>query len=395
MGFFSGLLSLLSGGTAYKLSDQLLFDKVIGFRGIVEGVGCSTLVQNVAVALADTTRYKIAVIDTNMLYPCMADMLKVDDNARDDNKDIYDFNSGTAIGKIAKDTNYNNVTLFRFYKRGIIDMVSLADDISLSDKLLNELKQFYDIILIDLSHEPTQFATEAAVKCNKIFLVADTSIKCSANILYSLNYMTTLGVSLTKCKKVILNKTTNVNAGVKGVLSDMGISVIGEIPFSQLIYNSGVTGKPFYGLATRDSVITDAHVVIQTLIDDITEKTPLNEKYIKDSTSNGDSTLNGDNVVDDNASSVSVGGKHSKSRGSKQDNSSKVSGNSGVEHESSDTVTSDVDRVRGILGSDVCIEPNPIPTTSDDVDIDFSDGEDDSIDGTDDFAEPTFIGRGR
>ena len=278
MGIIRNLLSLFSGGTGeVKVSEQLLFDKVIGFKGIIDGAGASTIVQNVAVALADTTRYKICVVDTNMLYPCQFDLLGC---SGDTKEDILDYSRGVKIGNIVNETKYGSVYHVGFRDRTVIDLVAVTESLDTFDKLLNELKMYYDIILVDLSHEQSNFATEAAIKCNKIFMICDESIKSTSNLVHSYNYITTLGVSLSKCKRIILNKTTTINTGIRTTISDLKLEIFGEIPFSEVIYKQGVSGAPFYGIATRDANITEAHVLISKLVKDIIEETPTNSKNI-------------------------------------------------------------------------------------------------------------------
>ena len=281
MGIIRNLLSLFSGGTGeVRVSEQLLFDKVIGFKGVVDGAGASTIVQNIAAALSDTTHYKICVIDTNMLYPCQFELL----GCSGDNKyDIIDYTRGIKIGEIVNESRHGNVSVVGFKDRTVVDLVAVTETLGDFDKLLNELKMFYDIILIDLSHEPSNVATQAAIKCNKIFMVCDESVKSTSNLIHAYNYITTLGVSLTKCRRIILNKTTAINTGIRGTISDLKLEIFGEIPFSEAIYNRGVAGKPFYGMATRDSTITEAHILIEKLRKDIIEETPLNRKNLKDS----------------------------------------------------------------------------------------------------------------
>lgn len=272
---------MFSGGTGeVQVSEQLLFDKVIGFKGVVDGAGASTLVQNVAIALSDTTRYKICVVDTNMLYPCQFELLGCSDDIK---YDVLDFDRGIKIGNIVNDTKYSNISVVGFKDRTVVDLVAVTEGLNTYDKLLQELKMYYDIILVDLSHEPSNFATEAAIKCNKIFMVCDESLKCTSNLVHAYNYITTLGVSITKCKRIILNKTTAINTGIRGTISELKLEVFGEIPFSENIYKQGVAGKPFYGLATRDGTITEAHVLINRLLKDIIEDTPVNRKNLKDS----------------------------------------------------------------------------------------------------------------
>lgn len=280
MGMFSELLALLSGGKGeVTVSEQLLFDKVIGFKGITDGCGASTMVQNVAAALGDYTKYKICVVDTNMLYPCQHGLL----GSADDTADILDFARGKNFGEIVNSTALNNVYTVGFKDRTIVDLVAVTEDARTFDRLLDELKVFYDIILIDLSHEPSNFAAQAAIKCNKIFMVCDTSMKATSNIVKSYNYMTTLGVSLAKCKRVILNKTINVTSGVNAIMEELKLEKFGEIPFSDVIYKQGVSGKPYYGVPSRDAGVTQAHLLLDKIVKDIIEESPKNDNKLKKS----------------------------------------------------------------------------------------------------------------
>ena len=63
MGLLSKVLSTISGNNDLKISEQLLFDKVIGFKSIVPGCGASTILQNVAIALSESTKFNICVLD--------------------------------------------------------------------------------------------------------------------------------------------------------------------------------------------------------------------------------------------------------------------------------------------------------------------------------------------
>ena len=59
-------LGVMSGEGAVDVQEAMLFNKVIGFRGIVEGVGASTIVQGLAHAFSDRTRLRVCVIDTSV-----------------------------------------------------------------------------------------------------------------------------------------------------------------------------------------------------------------------------------------------------------------------------------------------------------------------------------------
>ena len=68
---FAEVLGLFSGNEADAQHEKLLFNSVIGFRGIVDGVGTSTILASLAIALSERTNKRICVVDTNILYPLL------------------------------------------------------------------------------------------------------------------------------------------------------------------------------------------------------------------------------------------------------------------------------------------------------------------------------------
>ena len=106
MGLLSKILSTMSGNNDLKVSEQLLFDKVIGFRNIVPGCGASTIVQNIAIALSEKTKFNISVLDTNFLYPVQYPLLSSSElNGKD--PDFLDFSGD--LSKVVRNTTYQNV----------------------------------------------------------------------------------------------------------------------------------------------------------------------------------------------------------------------------------------------------------------------------------------------
>lgn len=272
MGFLGRLLKSISGGDEVVTSDQLLYNKVIGFRGIVEGVGCSTVLQNTAVAMMDSSNMKIVILDMNMLYPCQFDLFECDLDEKGKG-DIFDYARGTKLADTLYSSKYQQIKVAGFKRRTVIDMVSISEDSDVIVKYIDELKNYFDVILVDLSQETTNMAIFASIKCNKIFTVADTSRKCLGNVLNSINYTTTLGTSYAKCRRLIVNKDIpEVNSGVKVLNDEFKFNTVATIPFTKSIVQMGIAGKPFWGMPTKEQAITDAHIAIQAVVDDILEK---------------------------------------------------------------------------------------------------------------------------
>jgi MinD-like ATPase involved in chromosome partitioning or flagellar assembly len=299
--FLSKLLGVISGNSGMKMSDQLLFDKVIGFRGIVPGVGTSTVVQNVAIALSEKTNFSICVLDTHYLYPTLYPMLVASSDSK--RKDYLEFNG--ELSDIIVKTDYKNLHLLSMHNRTIVDMLSSRDSELTVDKLVGALKSFFDIVLVDLSYELTNINTHTAIKCNKIINVADQSLKCVYNLRKSINTMATLAIPLAKANKVVLNKVIpDVLTNTKGVISEAGLTVIGEIPFAKEIATAGVSGKRIYAGATANKEVHTFSSVINAILDDIIQVTPLNEKYIDPQAVESSNSKGSNAVVQDTSESV-------------------------------------------------------------------------------------------
>lgn len=280
MGLLSKVLSTISGNNDMKISEQLLFDKVIGFRSIVPGCGASTVLQNVAIALSESTKFNICVLDTNFLYPIQYPLLTSSDmKQKEKEPDVLDFAGD--MSQIVRNTSYPNIYIAQLEKRTVVDMLSGKDTESNITKLIANLKTYFDIILVDLSYELTNVNIHSAIKCNKIFHVADTSLKCLYYIKKSINTMVTLGVPLAKCNKVIVNKMLdNVDLAVESTLKDAGLEVIGGIPLSMDIAIFCASGSRIYGGMSRDKGVSEFNKVINKILENIVEKNPLNSSYM-------------------------------------------------------------------------------------------------------------------
>lgn len=278
MGFLSTLLGTLSGSNTLKVSEQLLFDKVIGFKSVVPGCGASTVLQNVAIALSENTKFNICVLDTNFMYPIQYPLL-ASTELKNKDPDVLDFAGD--LSKITRNTSYANVYVAQLENRSIIDMLSGKDTEDNITKLIASLKSYFDVILIDLSYEMTNTAIYSAIKCNKIFLVADTSLKSLYYIKKAINTLVTLGIPLAKCNKVVLNKDLpDVVLGVKSALEEADLEIVGTIPLSMDIAISCASGKKLYGALSKDTGVTSFNIAIDNILKDILENNPLNSTYI-------------------------------------------------------------------------------------------------------------------
>lgn len=276
MGLLTTILRNMSGALPEKVSKQLLYDKVISFKGLANGVGTSTIVQSVASNIARKSNYSVCIIDTNYIYPTMYPMLVT--GVDDTRKDLLDFKDD--LTDIIIETNLKNVHLISMYNRTVIDMLSSKDNPDTMNALISAVKSYYDVVLIDLSNEPSMISTYGALKSNKIFLIGDQSMRTIYNLRKVLNTLSTLGIPTVKSKNVVLNKVVrDVNANTNKVIIEAGLDMVGEIYASDKIATRGITGGVVYDEKTVDEDIKVFNEVIDNITDLILVKTERNKDY--------------------------------------------------------------------------------------------------------------------
>ena len=275
-------LGTISGGREMKVSEQLLFDKVIGFRGVTEGVGATTLVYNTAAALSDTTNMNICVVDTHILYPVLNQYLG-GSAAAVQGKDWFDFVAESEnLSDIAYATNLRNVYLVSFRNRGVADMFTSLDNEKVVTTMFDTLTKFFDIVLVDLSHEATYISSISAMKCNKIYTIFEPSLGCLSSLKSSINNIVNLGVPPYKLNKVIENKhISDVNTGVQNVLNAYHFKLLASIPFSVDIARPSVMGKRLWGMASNKAAITEFNKAMDIILDDVLQTNNQTQGYLR------------------------------------------------------------------------------------------------------------------
>lgn len=276
MSFLSGVMQTLSGGAPEFHSNQLLFDKVVGIRGIVEGVGATTVAYNLAAALSDNTNYRICVLDTHILYPTLRGLLVTQALP---NKDWFDFTQN--VSEIVCDTKFRNVSYIGFYNRDISDVLSAKECRAALDNLLTVLKDIFDIIIVDLSSEYTNIAVNSAIQCNKIYTIVSPEPSCMFGFKSSINTAVSLAVPPYKLRNVIFNKSVGrLDTTMLNLLKENNFEVIATIPYSTELVRYNLLGNAFWGATTRNPDITAANNAMMAVFNDTVEKTTLNEQYV-------------------------------------------------------------------------------------------------------------------
>lgn len=278
MSILNSVVAALSGQPT-GASQQLLFDKVIGFKSAAHGAGATTIVYNIAAALADATKYNICVLDTHMLYPTLNAYIVGTDLPL---KDWFDYSG--RLSDIIVDTKFKNVKYIGFYKRTFADMLSTRDCKATVDGLINMLKNVFDVILVDLSDELTVVNAYTSIYCNKIYTVVTPEIASIQGFPTTINTTVSQAVPAYKLRNCIINKAVNGNAGntLQKLLDDYGYKVVAQIPYSTEVFTYGLQGELIWGATTRNNSVTYINKEIEKLLIDICEITDKNQTNITD-----------------------------------------------------------------------------------------------------------------
>lgn len=245
-----------------------VFYQVIGFQGIVDGLGCSTIVANTALALS-RLGLTVCVVDTSMLSPSQDYLLKTNRVNGTSNDALVDWFSMPVSSKtaVAVSSIDKNVGVLSFKGRTVIDMLSGSDDESLVDFAVLELKKKYDVILVDICKETTQVVAGSIHSCQKIIQVWGDSPHELRNVESFLKNNLTLCCPMDKMKNVVTSKTVDdVKTPWDTLMKRYGFNHIAHVGLSDDIARVNVIGKPLFNYASSSEAIQEFNDCIGDIV---------------------------------------------------------------------------------------------------------------------------------
>lgn len=203
---YNSILKGASGANVVRDLKYNIFYQIFAFKGIVEGVGTSTLVANTAIAIADLG-LSVLVIDTSILNPVQDTLLKtkLEDKDADKIKDWFDL-PYTKFSVLHQSSINNKISVLSFYNRTVIDALSTNDNNTLVDLALTEFHTKFDIILIDCCHELTSVNTASLQMSQQVIQVwndTPTVLSCLDNFITN---CVTLSCPMDKMRNVVYSK---------------------------------------------------------------------------------------------------------------------------------------------------------------------------------------------
>lgn len=255
---FNNILRQTSGSAFTRELKYNIFYTTIAFRGIVDGVGTSTLVANTALALAKLG-LTVCVIDTSVLAPVQDVLLKTNESVdtEDDGQEHLDwFDMPYTRKSVLHISGLNkniSVLSFKGKKHGVIDMLSTNDSATLVDIALTELHNKFDLILIDCCHELTDVNTACIQQAQQVIQVWNDTPVVMASLENFITNSIVLSCPLDKMRNVVYSRIVKDAIGnMDSVLAQYRFKCIARNYFSKELAMLIVTGKTLWQAESTD-----------------------------------------------------------------------------------------------------------------------------------------------
>ena len=263
------MLKTFSGASYGRELGYNLFYHIIGFKGVCAGVGCSTIVANTALALADFG-LSVCVFDTSILHPCQDELLKTNykEKSKEQRLDWFDmpFRSESPLN-ISKINKNISVLSFAGKDRTVLDMLGTMDSEEMVEVALHNLESKFDIILVDLCDEPTNVATTAMQKSQQVFQIWSDSIPCLTSIPLSVANNIILSCPKDKMRYVIENKTCDdTMLGLDPLYKEYKFKRLSHCGLSYEIARISGLGTPLWKYPTMEATIGDFNLMILDIV---------------------------------------------------------------------------------------------------------------------------------
>lgn len=244
------VLKATSGTSSAGVGDdfRIIFNKVIGFRGVRDGLGTSLFVSNLAVALA-SQGMKICVVDTSMLYPVQDTYLKTkikyfganESEVRDwfdlmyDDKDVLNITD-----------TYPGVVVLSFTGRNLTDLTSISDTLELGQAAIDKVSPKFDLVLVDIANEYTSVGLAAMQACDVIYQVLSNDRASLISFDAFVSNMLTQAIPYNKMQQVILLSTIDgimQSQSIDDVLKKYGFVEVARVGLSEVIASENAVGR--------------------------------------------------------------------------------------------------------------------------------------------------------
>lgn len=241
------VLKATSGTISAEGGDfNVIFNKIVGFRGVRDGLGTSLFVSNLALALANRG-FKICVVDTAMLYPVQDTYLKTKIKQvgaqQDEVRDWFDLQySDRDVLNIS--TLNQGIVVLSFTERNLADLTSISDTLELGQGAIDKISPQFDLVLVDIANEYTSVGLAAMQACDVIYQVWSNDRASLASLDSFISNMLTQAIPYGKMQQVILlSAIEGIMQSLTEVYNRYGFKEVARIGLSETIARENAVGR--------------------------------------------------------------------------------------------------------------------------------------------------------
>lgn len=255
---YGSVLKQVSGTGQIRDNKFDIFYQIVAFKGVVEGVGCSTIVANTAIAVANLG-LTVCVVDTSILNPVQDILLKTDYKSVEKDKRLDWFDMPyTKLSVLHESKLSKNISVLSFYgkDRTIIDMLSTNDSSELVDLAYTELHSKFDLILVDCCHEVSSVNTAALQQSQHAIQIWNDAPTVLRNVDGFINTCAALSCPLDKMRNVVYSKVMDdIIGNMDEVLNQYHLTKLTTNYFSKDVQRIAVLGRTLYQYASQEEDI--------------------------------------------------------------------------------------------------------------------------------------------
>lgn len=241
------VLKATSGTISAEGGDfNVIFNKIVGFRGVRDGLGTSLFVSNLALALANRG-FKICVVDTAMLYPVQDTYLKTKIKQvgaqQDEVRDWFDLQySDRDVLNIS--TLNQGIVVLSFTERNLADLTSISDTLELGQGAIDKISPQFDLVLVDIANEYTSVGLAAMQACDVIYQIWSNDRASLASLDSFISNMLTQAIPYGKMQQVILlSAIEGIMQSLTEVYNRYGFKEVARVGLSETIARENAVGR--------------------------------------------------------------------------------------------------------------------------------------------------------
>jgi len=224
-----------------ELQESKLLYSVIGFIPASDLADNAMLISNIACLLAERG-FNVCVVDLKVFYPNLYHFLDVEPRRRGDGLIRALKSDKIDMRDVVQATKYDRLYLLSPSPQDLLEEY-FDFEIEQVERVLGELKDMFDLVLVDIpNNPPLEFCVGAMKQCHAGFFTAAERIEAVGNMLKLLEFVRSIGISTAKFTNVILMNVLEMNFDFK-VFRESGFQIAAVFPFAKGTYARALEGK--------------------------------------------------------------------------------------------------------------------------------------------------------